>query len=224
MMNNTGWRSIDEFIGISEGGSGVDSLISQFLLNSDELVVLGQPLGSAGGTSFDLSCGQSHHQISDEIVLGLSWSVGHHDSPSIIPAHFVWLDGLGYGSDLVHFQQKGVAGFFGDCCWDSFLVGDQEIISDYLVVSAQGSGEVGVALPVVLVVGIFNGNNWVFFGVGFVVFLELCTGDMGNLFGQFLIFEVEIVFVCLFVEEFRGSTVQTQLNDIAVSWWLDGWV
>ena len=40
---------------------------------------------------------------------------------------------------------------------------------------------------------------------------------MGNFFGQFLIFEVEIVFVGLFVEEFRSSAIQTQLNDVAVS-------
>ena len=82
--------------------------------------------------------------------------MGDHDSPSVVPAHFVGLDGLGDGSDLVHFQQKGVAGFLGDGCCDSFLVGDQEVISDYLVVFAQGGGEVGVAFPVVLVVGIFD--------------------------------------------------------------------
>ena len=56
--------------------SGVDSVSAQLLLDAQQLVVLGQALGAAGGAGLDLAGGQAHRQISDEAVLGLAGPAG----------------------------------------------------------------------------------------------------------------------------------------------------
>lgn len=59
------------------------SLAAELLLSSQQLVVLGQVLGSARGTSFDLTSGETHYQISNEGVFCLSRAVAHHHTPAI---------------------------------------------------------------------------------------------------------------------------------------------
>ena len=51
--------------------SCVLGVCAQLLLDPEELVVLGQPLGPAGGAGLDLACAEANHEVGDETVLGL---------------------------------------------------------------------------------------------------------------------------------------------------------
>jgi len=106
--------------------------------------------------------------------------VGHHYTPVTISAHLVSLDGFSDGSNLIDFEEKSVAGLFVNTGFDSLDVGHQKIIPNYLVIFAQRGGEVGVSFPIILVIGIFNGDDVVLFGISLVVLLELRTGNMRN--------------------------------------------
>merc|ERR1711957_312953 len=56
---------------------------AQFLLNAQELIVLGEALAAAWRTSLDSTCTQTHHKISNERVFGLSRPVRNHHTPAI---------------------------------------------------------------------------------------------------------------------------------------------
>lgn len=45
---------------------------AQLLLNAQDLVVLGEALGAARRARLDLPRGETHHQVSDERVLGFT--------------------------------------------------------------------------------------------------------------------------------------------------------
>lgn len=57
---------------ITEVVSSIDGLTAEFFFNTKQLIVLGQPLGSARCAGFNLSRSQSNHQVGDERVLRLA--------------------------------------------------------------------------------------------------------------------------------------------------------
>lgn len=62
----------DQPVGVPELLSRIHSAPSQFFLDPQQLVVLGQALRSARCASLDLSRSQSDHEVSDEGILGLA--------------------------------------------------------------------------------------------------------------------------------------------------------
>lgn len=69
-------------VGLAEVLSGVDRVTIELLLDTEELVVLGQTFGAAGGTSLDLTGAETDDDIGDGVVLGLPRAVRDHDAPS----------------------------------------------------------------------------------------------------------------------------------------------
>ena len=61
-------RGLDSLPELSPGVLGVGA---ELLLNSQELVVLGEPLGPAGGSSLDLASSETNNEVSNEAVLSL---------------------------------------------------------------------------------------------------------------------------------------------------------
>jgi len=92
--------------GLPEALAHVDGLVTQLLLDSQHLVVLGQPLRAAGGAGLDLSGAETDHQICDEAILGLAGTVRDHGSPAVRFGQVMGFDGLGDGADLVHLYNK----------------------------------------------------------------------------------------------------------------------
>ena len=131
--------------GFSPIGTGEDGVGAEIFFDSEDLVVLGESLGSARGTSLDLASLETDDQIGDEGVFSFARSVGDHDAPAGIHRHLSGLDGLGEGSNLVNLQQKSVAGLLVQGSLDSGGVGDQKIVSDNLGVLANSLGEGDVA-------------------------------------------------------------------------------
>ena len=202
--------------------SSVDSTTAQLLLDADQLVVLREPLGAAGSSCLDMASRETHNQVGNEAVLGLTRSVRDKYSPSVVLAHLVGLDGLSDGADLVDLQQQGVAGLLLDGSSNPHLVGHQEVVTHNLVVLAQRTGQFLESCPIFLVVGVFNQNHIVVLGVRLVFGLQLGCSHMGHLLRQLLVLEVQIVFVISLVVELRSCAVDTQLDNIGVSCGVDG--
>jgi hypothetical protein len=76
--------------------AGVDEVGSQFLFDSEELVVLGNSLGSTGSTSLDETGLEGDGQVGNVDRLGFTGSVRGHDSPvtglSELNTRSVWSD------------------------------------------------------------------------------------------------------------------------------------
>lgn len=68
------------------------------------------------------------------------------------------LNTFGDGTDLVDFEEEGVARFLFNGGLNTLGVGDQEIVTDDL--DRDVGGEFGVGVPVVLVEGVFDGDNY----------------------------------------------------------------
>jgi hypothetical protein len=68
-----------------------------------------------------------------------------------------YIHGLSHCSDLVDLQEQTVARLLLDGLFDTDWVGDSEIVTDNLNVRARR--ELVVRLPVVLVEGVFDGDD-----------------------------------------------------------------
>ena len=53
------------------------------VLDTEEGVVLGNTLGTGGGTSLDLAGLEGDDEVGDDGVLGLTRAVGNHDTPVV---------------------------------------------------------------------------------------------------------------------------------------------
>lgn len=172
--------------GLAVGVASVLSIGTELLLNSQELVVLGQTLGTARSTSLDLTRAEPDSQVSNVVVLGFTTAVGGHHAPTVLLGKLNGLNGLGDGTDLVHLEQQGVGGAVytnweeeGDIVGttsplyfdlatslpllsrllDLLGVGDSQVIAHYLNVLGHAAGELDPAVPVILVEWVLDGDD-----------------------------------------------------------------
>lgn len=123
MFDGVVWGHIMHLDGVTEVLAGVLGSGAQLLLNAEDLVVLGEALWAARGSSLDLAGGESHHQVGDEGVLSLTGPVGDHGAPAIALGQEMGLDGLCDGADLVDLQQQAVARLLLNAGLDALGVG-----------------------------------------------------------------------------------------------------
>lgn len=107
----------------------IDSIRAKFLLDSQDLVHLGNTLGTGRSTSLDLSSSKTHSDVGNSDILGLARSVRDHDAPTCSVGVFCRLDRFGECADLVYLQQQGVARLELDCFLNADWIGDGQIIS-----------------------------------------------------------------------------------------------
>src|SRR6267378_52751 len=146
-----------------EAGGG-----AQFFLDAEELIVLGDAVGAAGGARLDLAGGGSHGEISDESVFGFSGAVRDDGVVAGLAGHLDGINGFGDGTDLIEFDENGVGNSLLDAAREPRCVGDEEVISHQLDLflgrSAADRLRQGLpAGPVVLRHAVFDRNDWVFF-------------------------------------------------------------
>ncbi|KAA8576371.1 hypothetical protein EYC84_006504 [Monilinia fructicola] len=81
--------------GSSEALSSVHSLVTELLLDSQDLVQLGQTLRSGWGTSLDLTSTETNNDISNGDIFSLSRTVGNHNTPSSAKESLAaWIDSV----------------------------------------------------------------------------------------------------------------------------------
>jgi hypothetical protein len=205
--------------GSAEVLASVDSVGTQLLLNTEDLVQLGQTLGTSRGTGLDLAGAQADGDISNGDILSLTGAVGDHDTPAIGVGVLGGLDRLGQGTNLVDLKQKSVAGLELDGLLDAQRVGDSQIITDNLEVG--GLVEVAPGLPVVLGERILDGNNGVLGSEGLVEVGKLLVGEpLGRV--ALGVLEVKIVLLSIDLVELAGGNVHGDLHLASVTGLLDG--
>jgi hypothetical protein len=111
--------------GGSEAFTSVDSLVTKFLLNSEDLVELGQTLRSCWCASLDLTSSETNNDIRDGNIFGLTRAVRNHYTPTSSEGVLGGLDGLGESTDLVDLEEESVAGLQLNSLLDTDGVGDR---------------------------------------------------------------------------------------------------
>ena len=107
-------------------------ILSHLLLDAHQLVILCQPLRSAGRPGLNLSRRQSHRQIGNVRILGLSRPVARHHTPSRLLGNLHRLDRLRQRPNLVHLEQQRIARLLLNRLLDSSRVRNQQIIAHQL--------------------------------------------------------------------------------------------
>jgi hypothetical protein len=113
----------------SEVLSSVDSVVTEFLLDTEDLVELGQALRSGWRTSLDLSSTETNNDVGNGDILGLTGAVRNHDAPASTEGILGSLDSLSDCADLVDLQQKCVTRLKLDGLLDELGVGDSQIVT-----------------------------------------------------------------------------------------------
>ena len=123
--------------------------------------------------------------------------MGHHDPPPRSPRYLACLDRLSQTANLVHFQKQRIAHLLLDPCSDPLRVGHQQVVSHDLGMGAQSFLHLGVGSEVVLVEGVFDGDDGEGLHEVFVEVDELGGGQetvFGACFpGKIVFFEVCVV-------------------------------
>ena len=144
-------------LGVSESHAGEFGRAAQFLLDAQELVVLGGALATTRRARLDLTRAQTDGEIGNVVVLGFSRTVRGHDAPSILFGQLDGVDGFGDGTDLVDFEQEAVGRLGLDGLLDLGRVGDGQVVTDNLDLFANFRRDGTPIGPVVLVKRIQSG-------------------------------------------------------------------
>lgn len=115
--------------GLPEGPDGKLGLAAQLVRSSKALIVLGQELSSAKGSSVDLPSAGPRHQVgNDESIPSLPRAMGRHDAPAIGPGQHTHLQRLRCRANRVQFEQEAVTGLLTGGLGNPFRASDCEII------------------------------------------------------------------------------------------------
>merc|ERR1711920_748045 len=142
--------------GCAEVCTGEVCFVSKLFLNAKQLVVLGKALATTRCTRLDLACLETNNKVSNEGILCLTRTVGHHHAPAVLHRHHSGIDGLSDGPYLIHLQKESIASLDFQGLSDSLSVCDKEVIANNLDLVADGSLHLGVTFPIVLIERIFN--------------------------------------------------------------------
>jgi hypothetical protein len=207
--------------GRAELVTSVDGLVTELLLDTEDLVELGKTLGTGRSTGLDLAGTETDNDVSDGDIFGLAGTVGDHDTPASGEGVLRGVDGLGDGTDLVDLEEEGVASLGLDGLLDELGVGDGKVITDDLEVRARGLVEVAPGLPVVLGEGVLDGDDGVLGSELLVLVGKLLVGDPLGLIGVGVL-EVKVVLLLVGLVELRGGNVHGDLDLASVAGLLNG--
>ena len=110
--------------------AGVYSAVSKNLFDSEKLVVLGDPLGSVGSASLDLTTVRGNGQVGNGCIFRFTRSVAHDRRVSGALGHIHRSKCLREGTDLVNLHKDGVGGTGFNSPSKSLDVGDKQVVSD----------------------------------------------------------------------------------------------
>lgn len=195
--------------GSAELVTSVDSLVTKLLLDAENLVELGKTLRTGRSTGLDLAGTETDDDVGNGDVLGLTRTVGDHDTPASGEGVLGGVDGLGDGTDLVDLEEEGVASLGLDGLLDELGVGDGKVIADNLEVG--GLVEVAPGLPVVLSEGVLDGDNGVLGSELLVLVGKLLVGDPLALVGVGVL-EVKVVLLLVGLVELGGGNIHGDLD------------
>ena len=199
--------------------ASVDGVLTELLLDAEDLVELGKTLGTGRSTGLDLAGTETDSNVSNGDILGLTGAVGDHDTPAVGVGVLGGLDGLGESADLVDLEEEGVARLELNGLLDAQGVGNGQVITDNLEVG--GLVEVAPGLPIILSEGVLDGDNGVLGSKLLVQVGELLVGDpLGGV--AIGVLEVEVVLLLLGLVELAGGNVHGDRHLASVAGLLNG--
>lgn len=110
--------------------SRIYPILSEFFLDSEKLVILRDTLGSGRSTRLDLAGVEGNSEICDGRICGLTGAMGGNCCVAGTVCHLDRLQGLGYGTDLVQFDQDRVCAAELDSLGKSLSVCNKEVVAD----------------------------------------------------------------------------------------------
>ena len=161
---------------------------------------------------------QGAHEVTNEVVLGLTGAVRDHDAPASPLGHVAGLDGLSDRADLINLEQEGIAELLVNTGLDALGVGNEEIITDNLDTVTDLLGHLNIGGEVVLVEGILNGDDRVVLAET-IVDVEQSIRGHDSVIGAGLL--REIISVSISVVELGSSDIKTDLDLAGVTAVLD---
>jgi len=197
--------------------AGVDSLVTEFLLDPEELIVLGKALRAAGGAGLDLAGPEAHHKVGNEGVLCLAAAVADHDPPASRLGKLAGANSLGEGANLVDLEEEGVDGLLVNGGLDPLGVGDEQVIPDGL--NRGGGLELDKGIPVILSKPVLEGHDGVVTEVPPVEVGELLSGEP---LGRVRVRVLEVQVVLAIVVELGCGSVHANGNLASVAGLGDG--
>ena len=110
------------------------------LLDPDQLVVLGEPVGARQRAGLDLPAIGGDGEVGDRRILGFAGAVRHDGAIAGAHRHFDGLQRLRQGADLVDLDQHRVGGALVDAAFDPARISHEQIVADQLDAAAQLAG------------------------------------------------------------------------------------
>ncbi len=145
-----------------------------------------------------------HGEVGYKGVLGLAGAMGNDGGVAGSLSHSYSLDRLGDGADLVELDENGVAGAHGYALFQTLGVGDEEIVAHDLDLVPQGFGKLDIALPIVLIQAVLDGDDGILAHPLGIELDQLVGGE--KLIG--IGFPELVTLATALVEEFAGCAVQ----------------
>mmetsp|Transcript_62194 Transcript_62194/g.133730 ORF Transcript_62194/g.133730 Transcript_62194/m.133730 type:complete len:354 (+) Transcript_62194:722-1783(+) len=194
---------------------------TKLFLDTQKLVILGQPLRAARRARLDFARAQADNEVCDERIFRLAGPVRHHHAPAGKLRHRRSLDGLRDGADLVHLEKQGVAGLHVQGLLHALRVCHQKVVSDDLAGVADVGLKLRVGLPIVLVKGVLDGDKRILRQPILIVRNQLVGGFLHRVrAGRVL--EIQIILLGVRIVELRGGHVCADLDLPLMAGFLDG--
>src|SRR5690606_38029270 len=163
-LDKKGQLALPSFIPVAKSAAELSTtlvgrLAAQLLFNAQQLVVLGDAVGTAQGAGLDLTGGSAYGQVGNGAVLGFTRTVGNYRGVTGGLGHLDGFQGLGQRANLVELDQDRVAGALVDAFPDNLGVSHEQCVTDQLYLLSDLVGHNVPARPVGLVHAIFDGND-----------------------------------------------------------------
>ena len=125
--------------------ASVHRVLAERFLDTQELVVFGDAVGTGQGAGLDLRRRGRHRQVGDGAVLGFSGTMGNHCTVVGSRRHANGIERLGQRADLVELDEDRVGDGSLDALRENARVGDEEVVTHELAAAAGEAG--GMAQP-----------------------------------------------------------------------------
>jgi len=112
--------------------TGVPSRLVELLLDAQQLVVLGDSLGTGRRARLDLPGVGGHRQVGDGGVLRLARAVRDDGAVARLPRHVDGVERFGDRTDLIQLHQQRVADLLRDPFLQDLRVGHENIVANQL--------------------------------------------------------------------------------------------
>src|SRR5205085_1157209 len=135
---------------------------SEFLFDTEQLVVFGDAIGPARRTGFNLPRGGADCEVRDGGVLGLARTMRNNGAVVRVLRHFHRVERFSDRTDLIQLDEERVADALRDAALEDFGIRDEHVVADELDAGPKYARQHLPAVPVAFGQAVFDRNDRVF--------------------------------------------------------------